>query len=107
MGKSRTITLPTRTFTKAGDATAFFKEMLNRYPVGDRVSDADAVELAALLTRHDEYDEKVGSGIAGFEVGVPPADVPQFSQQCFWIIRTDGTKIDFSIGHCLARKPYD
>ena len=107
MGKSRRITLTTRTFDKAGDATAFFKEMLNRYAIGDRVSAADAADLSALVERHDERDEKVGAGIAGFEVNAPPDDVPQFSQRCFWIVRSDGTKIDFSIGHCLKPQPYD
>lgn len=107
MARSRKISLSTRTFDKAGDAAAFFKEMLNRYGVGEIVGATDAVELRALLERHDERDEKAGSGITGFEVNAPPSDVPQFSQRCFWIIRSDGTKIDFSIGHCLERKSYD
>lgn len=107
MGKARRITLRTRTFERAGDATAFFKEMLNRYPIGAPVSGEDAADLSALLERHDERDEKIGSGIAGFEVSYPPSDTPQFSQRCFWIVRSDGTKIDFSFVHCLAPKAYD
>lgn len=107
MARSRKISLSTRTFDKAGDGAAFFKEMLNSYGIGDKVSAEDAVELRALLERHDEQDEKTGAGIAGFEVNAPPSDVPQFSNKCFWIIRSDGTKIDFSIGHCLERKSYD
>lgn len=107
MGKARKISLTTRKFDKAGDANAFFKEMLNRYRIGDRVSAEDAADLSALLERHDERDEKIGKGVVGFEVNVPPEDVPQFSERCFWIIRSDETKIDFSIGHCLERKPYD
>ena len=107
MGKTRRISLTTRVFDKAGDATAFFKDMLNRYNIGDRVSAADAVDLSALLDRHDERIEKVGAGVAGFEVNTPPDDVPQFSKRCFWVVRTDDTKIDFSIGHCLQPQPYD
>lgn len=107
MGKARIIVLKTRTFDKAGDATAFFKEMLNRYPIGARVSAQDADDLEALLERHNERDEKIGVGIAGFEIGVPPDDVPQFSSRCFWLVRTDGTKIDISYKHCLEPKPYD
>lgn len=107
MGRTRSIAIKTRSFDKAGDATTFFREMLNRYGIGDRVSEEDALDLSALLERHDERDEKVGEGIAGFEVNVPPDDVPQLSKKCFWIVRTDGSKIDFSIGHCLAPKPYD
>ena len=108
MGRARKIALSTRTFDKAGDATAFFRGMLSRYEIGERVSDDDAADLAALLERHDERDEKVGVGIAGFEVDDPPVgDTPQFSQRCFWIIRADGTRMDFSFVHCLAPKPYD
>jgi len=107
MGRSRAIAIKTRTFEKAGDATAFFRAMLGRYRIGERVSDEDALDLLALLDRHDERDEKIGSGIAGFEVSYPPSDTPQFSQRCFWIVRSDGTKIDFSFVHCLAPKAYD
>jgi hypothetical protein len=107
VGKTRRIVLKTRTFDKAGDATAFFKEILNRYHLGDSVSPEDAADLIALLDRHDERDEKIGTGISGFEVNSPPNDVPQFSQRCFWVVRTDGQKIDFSIGHCLKPQPYD
>lgn len=107
MGKARKISLSTRVFDKAGDATVFFKDMLNRYKIGERVSAEDAVELSALLDRHDERVEKIGIGVAGFEVNAPPKDVPQFSERCFWIIRKDDTKIDFSIGHCLKPQPYD
>jgi hypothetical protein len=107
MGKARRITLTTRSFEKAGDATAFFTAMLNRYNIGDRVSAEDATDLCALLGRHDQFEEKAGTGIAGFEVNTPPEDVPQFSRRCFWVIRSDDTKIDFSIGHCLKPRPYD
>ncbi|HEY4545248.1 MAG TPA: DCL family protein [Pedomonas sp.] len=107
MGKARRVTLATQTFEKAGDARKFFTVMLNRYSIGDRVSTEDSVELSALLDRHDERDEKVGSGVAGFEVNTPPEGVGQFSKRCFWVVRDDGSKIDFSIGHCLKQKPYD
>lgn len=102
MGKARRITLATRSFDKVGDATA-----LKRYEIGEQVSLEDAADLSALLDRHDELEEKVGTGIAGFEVNAPPKDVPQFSKRCFWAIRSDGSKIDFSIRHCLEPKPYD
>ena len=107
MAKARKITLSTRIFEKAGDATDFFKEMLHRYEIGERVSEADAAELKALLERHDDKDEKVGAGIEGFEVNTPPEDAPPFSTRCFWLVRTDGTMVDFSYKHCLERKPND
>jgi hypothetical protein len=53
MGKARKIEIDTRCFQKAGDATAFFSAMLHRYNVGDQVNDGDALDLHALLKRHD------------------------------------------------------
>lgn len=36
MAKARKIVLTTRTFDKAGDATAFFKNILNSYNIGEK-----------------------------------------------------------------------
>ncbi len=104
MAKARKITLETRTFDKAGDGTSFFSSMLNRYSLGEKVSDSDSRDLAALLKRHDEMKEKIGCGIAHFEVEAAP---DAFSGRCFWIVRTDGSRVDFSFKHCLSAKPYD
>jgi len=104
MGKARRISVGTRIFDKAGDATSFFSAMLNRYSVGACVSGTDATDLTALLARHDERDEKIGSGIDHFEVDAAPDG---YAGKCFWIVRTDGSKIDMSFKHCLEAKPYD
>jgi Protein of unknown function (DUF3223) len=100
----RSIQLGARFYDMVGDANAFYSGMLNRYSVGKVISQADAVELNALLQRHDELDEKVGCGIAHFEVAAAPDGHPG---KCFWVVRTDGSRIDFSIKHCLERKPSD
>lgn len=104
MGRSRKIKLDTRSFEKAGDATAFFSTMLNRYSVGDRISEIDGHDLIALLKRHDEEAEKLGVGVSHFKVDSAPLP---YTGKCFWIVRTDGSQIDFSFPHCLAAKPYD
>lgn len=104
---TRKIVLKTRTFEKSGDAKTFFSEMLKSYSVEQRVSDIDAYDLIALLERHDEKYDKVGVGIDYFEVNKPPSENPPFSSKCFYIVRVDGSKIDFSIKHCLKPKPYD
>ena len=92
----KAIDLDTRHFDTVSDARAFFSVMLNRYPLGARVSDE-----AALLKRHSEVAEKTGVGLDHFAVRAPPPDSPPFSDRCFWVVRTDGSSIDFSIGHCL------
>jgi Protein of unknown function (DUF3223) len=104
MGKARRIVLKTRTFEKAGDATAFFSDMLNVYPIGGRVSEEHALHLNALLERHNERDEKIGCGIDYFKVDTPPDNYPG---KCFWIVRSDGTTVDISFNHCLEARPSD
>lgn len=104
---ARKISLETREFAKVGDATNFFRDMLNRYTMGARISDADALDLAALLKLHSEREEKIGTGISYFEVNKPPADAPPFSKRCFWLIRKDGSRIDISYTHCLKQKSTD
>ncbi|WP_108881054.1 DUF3223 domain-containing protein [Anderseniella sp. Alg231-50] len=103
MAKARKIVLETRSFNKVGEASEFFKEMLNSYSIGERASEEDAADLIALLNRHDQRIEKIGAGISYFEVGLPP----EHPGKCFWIVRVDGSKMDFSLKHCLAPKPYD
>jgi hypothetical protein len=100
----RKITLETVAFEKAGDATEFFRKILNNYSIGDTIDDSNARHLEALLVRHDERDEKIGVGIHHFEVDSAP---DEFGGKCFWIVRSDGSRIDFSYPHCLKRKPYD
>jgi Protein of unknown function (DUF3223) len=78
--------------------------MLNSYSPGNVVSVSDGNELSALLARHDEKDEKLAVGIDYFRVGAAPDG---FVGKCFWIVRTDGSRIDFSIKHCLEAKSYD
>lgn len=104
MGKARAISIATRTFPKTGDAKQFFGAMLSRYPLGEKVSQEDAADLIALMDRHDEKVEKIGSGVAYFSVNQAP-DYPD--QRCFWITRADGSHIDISYHHCLEAKPFD
>jgi Protein of unknown function (DUF3223) len=96
---AKPFTIDTRSFQKKGEATEFFREMLNRYRPGDRVSDIDAVDLAALLKCHTEYADKIGSGIDHFCV---MENV--YKTQSFEIVRTDGTRDDFSYKHCITPK---
>ncbi len=102
MGKKQPFSIDTRSFEKKGDARAFFKEMLNRYRPGDRVSDADALDLRALLKRYTEYEAKLGRGIDHFEIVTQFVD--GITTQCFEIVRADGTRDDFSYGHCITPK---
>jgi hypothetical protein len=91
--------LETRGFANQKEATAYFKDMLNRYRPRQRISEADAHDLSALLTRHSEYEDKVGVGIDHFEVMSA-----EFGTQCFRLVRVDGTGEDFSYSHCISQR---
>jgi hypothetical protein len=106
MGKSKPVHLPNgRSWPKKGDAYKHFQEMLARYAVGDRVVSADDhADLVALLTVYDSEvlpgeQTKAGEGIHYFEKHLDQ-DHPGHSQ-CFFVVRTDGTRVDFSIGKAL------
>lgn len=79
--------------------------MLARYTVGDRVYDvADHDDLAALLRVYDSVlgpgtPSKTGSGVAYFEKSLD-MDHPG-NTACFFVVRTDGTRIDFSTRRAL------
>ncbi len=91
MGAKKPVTLGPKHFDKKGDAIAYLNAMLRRYDVGDRVNAADAVVLEAVLARHPEAKEKIGTGVKDFSVR--SAD---FGTKCFWVNRTDGTTAKFS-----------
>lgn len=89
---AKPITLGPLHFERRGDAIAFFKAMLGRYDLGDRVNADDAVFLRAALENHPDSAKKIGCGITGFSVR--SAD---FGTRCFWVNRSDGTTEKFSI----------
>ena len=97
MGRAKPVELATRSFATQALARSFFKDMLHRYQPKDRVSDADALDLSALLERHSEYAAKVGCGISHFEVMMT-----EEGTQCFRVVRTDGSGTDFSYPHCIT-----
>lgn len=106
MGKAKTISLPNgRTWSKKGDAAEHFKAMLARYRDGSRVSDAsDHSDLAALLDVYDSvldagHPTKAGIGVSHFERR-KDQDHPGHTS-CFFVVRTDGTSIDFSTRRAL------
>lgn len=106
MGRSIPVSLYNgKSWPTKDQAYAHFKEMLGRYIVGERVSDAeDHSDLKALLTVYDEAvakgePTKAGIGIDYFEKGVD--DQHPGKTKCFYVVRTDESRIDFSLKHAL------
>jgi len=63
---AKPVVLPSRTFAKQGEATAFFKAMLARYADGEFLNSDDEDILYELLQRHPEADQKIGAGVQAF-----------------------------------------
>lgn len=82
-------------FKRRGDVTDYFRSMLYKYDLGDRVSDDDAKILAELVVGHPEATKKIGCGIQSFSVRT--AD---YNTRCFWVNRTDGSTERFSFRAC-------
>jgi Protein of unknown function (DUF3223) len=106
MGKAKTIRLSNgRTWMKKGDALDHFRAMLARYRDGERVSDAnDHNDLAALLEVYDAilatgHATKAGVGVSHFERRRDQDHLGHTS--CFFVVRKDGTSIDFSTRRAL------
>lgn len=107
MGKAKPVNLPNgASWPKAGDATAHFQAMLARYQDNTRVTDLnDHSNLAALLEVYDSVlppgqPTKIGVGISHFE-RQREKEHPGGSS-CFFVIRIDGTSIDFSIHRAVT-----
>lgn len=88
-----------RSFALKKDAEQACREILYRYDPGHRVSGiADELFLLDLLELHPQRNEKLGCGIAHFEVRVNPKFVRQRS---FYLVRIDRSETDFSFMKCL------
>lgn len=100
MGKAKPVTLGHLHFAKQGDALEYFKEILNRYSPGEAIDAADYADVEALLSGHPRAEEKIGAGIASLLV-----DHDQEGGQCFHVLRSDGTKENFSYKKCITGDP--
>lgn len=92
---AKPVNIGSLSFAKKGEADEFFKKMLYKYDLGDKVSADDAAYLTDLLAMHTEANEKIGVGIESFSVRT--AD---FGTRCFWVNRSDGTTEKFSFKSC-------
>ncbi|MBO9855301.1 DCL family protein [Xanthomonas sp. A1809] len=94
---AKSVQVGSRVFVLQKDALQFFKGMLGRYKVGDRVLTDDEVDLRALITLHIDSVQKIGAGVDHFEVLEDG-----YGGRCFWIVRIDGTLEKFSYISCVT-----
>ncbi|GAB2222430.1 hypothetical protein Drorol1_Dr00013648 [Drosera rotundifolia] len=78
-----------------------------KYQFGDKLNHRHHRALTMLLLPyHPDYEEKIGCGVDYITIG----HHPQFEEsRCFFIVRKDGTVVDFSYWKCIKgfiRKRY-
>lgn len=83
-------------FSSKGQAGDHYRSILYRYDIGQRILEPEATELEWLLERHSEAADKIGIGVDHFSV----RDAI-YGTRCFEIVRTDGSKTDFSFKNCV------
>lgn len=86
----------TRSFTSKSKIADYVKSILKRYSSGRSLSKDDESFISLLLENHPNKGEKIGCGIERIEVRLNP---PKYKG--FWIVRKDGTQVDFSYIACL------
>ncbi|MDX2526210.1 DCL family protein [Streptomyces europaeiscabiei] len=92
-----------RRYRTKGAAQEAVQEVLYRYNVGSIVDQEDDHQLLLdLLDMHPNADDKIGSGVEAFAIAAPQrGPYPGFE-----VIRTDGSRIDFSYRECLKPRTY-
>lgn len=78
------------------------RTMLYVYEIGTTVSASDTATLSELLLSHPRAEEKIGSGVVGFTV-----EEGGYGTRCFFVHRTDCTRVDFSYLSCFRKKQPD
>ena len=96
MKGAKAIEIGDRRFPSKKAAGDFIREILYRYPIGARISNADSRVLLDLLTLHREAEQKIGVGVEFFTVE------QNMSTRGFWLTRTDGSRTDWSFLACLT-----
>lgn len=97
MGRKKEVRVGAWVFASQKEAQEMCSKLLAQYEVGQEVTDDVAVDfLHALISRHPEAETKIGCGVSSFYV-----DHDGFKGKCFHLLRTDGTRTDFSFRSCI------
>jgi hypothetical protein len=75
----------------------YIKSILYKYPLGELLDGYDFEFMMDVLSRHQNYDEKIGCGVDAIRV----VRESQWGTRHFEILRIDGSSIDFGYDKCL------
>ncbi|MFG2235101.1 DUF3223 domain-containing protein [Streptomyces sp. NPDC048723] len=77
------------------------REIVKPYRYDEVVREADEEFLRDLITRHPDYEAKVGVGVGGFVVVRT-----EWNNRGLMLVRIDGSEIDISWEECLKATPH-
>lgn len=73
------------------------RAILNIRRDGEKLDEADEAFMKEIIRHHHTYDSKF-KDFDKFEVGIHP----DFNKtRCFFVVKKDGTKEDFSVSKCI------
>lgn len=98
MGRREPVDLGHTSFPSKKAAREYFQQQISNHQPGDAILQTDAFfrDVGALLDRHPECEQKIGSGIERFMVILDDA-----RNKALRLRRIDGTETDFSYITCI------
>jgi hypothetical protein len=104
MGRKMPIQLGGQQFPTQKSAGDALRLILHGQPLNTPLTGSAHKMLTDLIALHPEATEKIGAGIQHFEVRENHAPMCKVTKG-FWVVRTDGSAIDFSYPLCLKGTP--
>jgi len=98
MGKRLTYVVAGEFFPTQKALKERIRRVIDETPLGGSVAADDYEFVRSLLDRHPDADQKVGCGVVDLEVD----RAKQYDSICFYLVRSDGTRTDFSWPECIT-----
>lgn len=97
-------TIGTKHFNTQKEMDNHYRDIISRYEWGETLSPEDHIDAFELLQFHPDKEEKIGVGLDHIEIRRNTRESHGYNTKCFFIIRTDGSDIDFS-KKCIQHVP--
>ena len=97
-------TIGNKNFKSQKEIDIHYGAIIAKYDWGETLSAEDHQDAVELLEFHPNKDEKIGIGMSHIEVRRNTQETHGYNNKCFFVVRTDGTAIDFTKA-CLKYVP--
>lgn len=88
-----------KTFTTVEEALKYYHYLITHVTLDQDLNEYEYFNVLEVLKKgHPDPQKKIGSGVKAIQV----KKYPEMESTCFFIMRTDGTKEDFSVRKCIS-----